>query len=979
MRRASTVRCALFALIVVAAGPSLSAADADAFKVKRDEIFEFTEKPALARRGGHDIEISFASKGNCDVTIAIEDAQGKIIRHLVSGVLGPNAPEPLQKNSTRQNVVWDGKDENGVYIDRRDDCVVRVSLGLNPRFERTLFWDPRRRLGSWEEGSILYNTATPLVQPAPDGVYVFEARGLEQLRLFDHKGQYIRTIYPFPSDKLKSAKGLTWRTLPLDEQAVPVRSGFAQATLLTSGTSCILPGGSHGGGPSTSGTAALAMVLHQNRIGLVFTRLNRLCTDGTTGGMELEGPATSFPEPNPFDRHLAPVQVGPTSAAISPDGKWIYLTGYTWGEGLDTVRQFALHKYLQGVARIPYEGTGEMTTFAGQMTPEATGSEPGKFVDPTSVACDAEGRVYVSDYMNDRIQVFSPEGKFLKSIAAVKPARVQINPKTREIFVFSWLLPTVNMRVASGKQPIIVKPSLTRLASFDDPKVVASYALPLHSGDHVGSQTYYGGLEFMVQLDPYADPPTLWMVADKPKEFDIQGVGLQLYELKDKELVKLRDFSEEAVANLGKSRLPVFWRQRLYANPKTGMLYIAEGHCGPLGKNFHEMVEINPAGGKPKLIQLPFDAEDLAFDADGYCYMRDYLVIGRYNPADWSEVPFDYGEERQHVSADHSSGRREATLSSALELYSGTLLQKGGLSVSPRGNVLVSCYVTKDNPAPVAMRKDEKPASLDGNETLRQTGLNEKGWPEGVRFQPQFYPGRFYWGEVHVFDKHGKILYGDAVPGITELFGIAQDRDDNIYVLSTITQILNGTPYPNEKTGTLMKFKPGKAHVMCGGEIPNIPIKLAESEKPHRPPDGFRYSEQYWIEGADWKYGGVGFCGKNSHCSCWNCRFALDYFARSFVPEVEHFSVAIIDTGGNLILRVGRYGNIDDGRPLDPAGGPPEPRSLGGDEVGLFYAPYLATLTDQRLFIADPGNGRILSVKLEYHASEQAALKDAGR
>jgi hypothetical protein len=243
-----------------------------------------------------------------------------------------------------------------------------------------------------------------------------------------------------------------------------------------------------------------------------------------------------------------------------------------------------------------------------------------------------------------------------------------------------------------------------------------------------------------------------------------------------------------------------------------------------------------------------------------------------------------------------------------------------------------------------------------------------------VRFQPQFFPGRFYWGEVHVFDKHGKLLYPDAVPGITELFGIAQDRDDNIYVLSTITQILNGTPYPNEKTGTLMKFKPQKAHVMCGGEIPNVPVKLSEYEKPHRPPDGFRYSEQYWIEGAEWKYGGVGFCGKNSHCSCWNCRFSLDYFARSFVPEVEHFSVAVIDTAGNLVLRVGRYGNIDDGKPLEPAGGPPQPRSIGGDEVALFYAPYLATLTDQRLFIADPGNGRILSVKLDYHATEKTPL-----
>jgi len=44
--------------------------------------------------------------------------------------------------------------------------------------------------------------------------------------------------------------------------------------------------------------------------------------------------------------------------------------------------------------------------------------------------------------------------------------------------------------------------------------------------------------------------------------------------------------------------------------------------------------------------------------------------------------------------------------------------------------------------------------------------------------------------------------------------------------------------------------------------------------------------------------------------------------------------------------------------------------------VGLFHACYLATHTDRRLFIADAGNARILSVKLGYHATEKVELKD---
>ena len=75
-------------------------------------------------------------------------------------------------------------------------------------------------------------------------------------------------------------------------------------------------------------------------------------------------------------------------------------------------------------------------------------------------------------------------------------------------------------------------------------------------------------------------------------------------------------------------------------------------------------------------------------------------------------------------------------------------------------------------------------------------------------------------------------------------------------------------------------------------------------------------------------------------------------------------------------MRIGRYGNVEDGLPQMKRGGPPSPRSLGGDEVALFDAAYLGVLTDSRLYIADVGNARILSVRLGYRATERVALKD---
>lgn len=63
---------------------------------------------------------------------------------------------------------------------------MRVSLGLQARFEKNLVWEPRRRI-TWR---------TLLMRAAPEGMYVFDSRGYEYLRLFDHQGNYVRTIYP---------------------------------------------------------------------------------------------------------------------------------------------------------------------------------------------------------------------------------------------------------------------------------------------------------------------------------------------------------------------------------------------------------------------------------------------------------------------------------------------------------------------------------------------------------------------------------------------------------------------------------------------------------------------------------------------------------------------------------------------------------------------------------------------------------------
>ena len=50
------------------------------------------------------------------------------------------------------------------------------------------------------------------------------------------------------------------------------------------------------------------------------------------------------------------------------------------------------------------------------------------------VAYDAAGNVYVADHGNDRIQVFSAEGKFLESIETKAPELLGVSRKTAAVY-----------------------------------------------------------------------------------------------------------------------------------------------------------------------------------------------------------------------------------------------------------------------------------------------------------------------------------------------------------------------------------------------------------------------------------------------------------------------------------------------------------------------------------------------------------------
>jgi hypothetical protein len=929
----------------------------DEFKVKRQETFEFTRAPEITRSGDR-LTIRFAVKAFCDVTVAVEDANGTIVRHIACGVLGSNAPEPFQKDSLEQTIAWDGKDDDGKYLEPLESHTVRVSLGLKSSFERSLFREPRKRHGR-----------DPLfLQVQPEGVYVYDGgNSRDFVRLFDHEGGYVRTVYPFPANQIERVSGLNRMTYPQDGLTLPVKPTFLQNTLLTCGNNFgyaalekknpkdvqALENYHYG----MYGKAASFMAVRSGRIVLGQQFLNRFATDGSSGGLNFEGPYCALETQG---RQVATqgktLYVPPRSGAFSPDGKTLYLTGYNfchYGKAAGDIVTSGMWSAFNCVMKMDVAGEAAPTLFAGSSEVDKCGKDEKSFTIPISVDTDAKGRVYVADYMNNRVQVFDDSGKLLRSLKVERPARVFVAPNTQELYVFSWLIYNIFL----FKDPETITGRLTCFSNLDDPKVSNKWTLPDEYGSPPTAMRYYSGCGVVCDgvVDTYTTPPTVWLVREWTRENDmtrgkIKYDGIKLYALEKNGLKEKRDFQADTAKSVTRTRAPQHGRQRLNVNPKNGKVYVAEGDAF-VGKAFKELIELDPNTGNHRLVPIPFDAEDMCFGPDGLAYLRTISVVARFDPETWREVPWDYGSDFAKLHTSSSNDRKETAILSGLLLPSDGIWHHGGMSVSLKGSLAIVCgYYTR--------QKDEGHAGADVN---------------AKEYRAKLYPGREVGGRagttfIHIFDKRGQVVYDDAVPGLRDLYGIGMDKADNLYFLTASTRMIDGKRYHNPWTGTIMKGIPGKTRVLTVNDDKDMPVPLAGDQIPKGPPD-FGTGGKAWVENKQWFYGGVGFTGKNTGigCACHNTRFTLDYFNRSFAPEVDRYRVAVLDSNGNLILRIGQYGNED-------SEGPGSKVPLGGDEVGLFHGAYVATHTDRRLFIADEGNGRIVSVKLDYHASEKVKV-----
>jgi len=372
------------------------------------------------------------------------------------------------------------------------------------------------------------------------------------------------------------------------------------------------------------------------------------------------------------------------------------------------------------------------------------------------------GLVYVADYMNDRIQVFAESGELKKSIPVKRPAKIQIDPENGDLFVGSWTVHNFTLGRKSRMQP-----TLTHLGPLRNPNVKARYSLPVPNA--LGSRVSEGPI-CLVEVDFWSKPRTIWISQSNfpaPSDFVSSGkrsswyrAAVQIHAIRNGELERIRHFGEDIEKSVKRLAYGGHNIQKLYVNPKTGMLYVGESNVGATNKCFSHFVEVNPDTGAVRIIKLPYAAEDAAFDTDGNAYLRVGGVVGRFDSSTWREIPWDYGEELNRVGYEFGpSGNLISGL--VLPNKKPVCFHEGGMYISPKGHLAVSCAYRLEG-------RHEKGRLTD---THRKTRDKNLGADKGRAYLPPLYPGRISNPTsacVHIWDRHGHMVYEDALPGMPQ-------------------------------------------------------------------------------------------------------------------------------------------------------------------------------------------------------------------
>jgi hypothetical protein len=352
----------------------------------------FTTKPSTAKAGDK-VRISFTVSAPTDVAVCVQDARGKVIRHLVAGMLGKNPPEPLKADSLEQTVEWDGRDDDG-KVAEGGPFKVRVGLGLKANYAGPAFME--------KSGPNILNGVF-WVAVGPD------ARVMDNtvaIHVFRRDGAYEKTIKPYPSnlpaDRLKETGAF------LDDRGA-----------LNPLVRRVQPWNFY---PFSDIPEAAQVVVADGKLWLPVTAGGgklRLAAIDSDGGI------ASQPCPGPV---LGPWTFSQPRLALGSDNKSLFVTGFGGKEG---GASFGARPFV-GRTKLPEQAPLEVAF--GDV--KQTGNDQAHLNEPRGLATDGQGHLLVCDSGNNRVVVLNEKDmSFAGSFEVPSPEWVGCHPKSGAVYV----------------------------------------------------------------------------------------------------------------------------------------------------------------------------------------------------------------------------------------------------------------------------------------------------------------------------------------------------------------------------------------------------------------------------------------------------------------------------------------------------------------------------------------------------------------
>ncbi len=913
-------------------------------------------------------EIAFEANTRTDVAVWIEDGKGERVRHLAAGMLGPNAPAPLKKNTLKQSVSWDYKDDFGRKVPA-GSYKARVGVGSKAALDK--------EIGRNESPNQINAIA------ADDKGFVYSYEGIRdqwsRIMKYDRNGKFVSMLLPPPADvPVEKLKGLNiidygpdgqvrFGGRELAETLPSIEQPFPQSLLINSKGQLIFAGSEYQGGPGRFYKINADGSLPEDFVGPYLKDINWLIWYNAWAKR--------------FHFALDPL-----------DENIIYLSGLKEQHRLDnsgSESNLELDEKTPGrltfynaICRVRWGQDAPLETFIGKrnVSGAAASDKPGEFNDPQGIAFDKDNNLWVCDRRNNRIQIFNHDGKFLRQIAHAGPYEVRISKKTGEAYVLG-ASSTNFIRHAKGAD----KPTthlkaviLTKYAAGANPKVLAQTRL-------LGMERkkgYYDSVDldawgfwnywWTMALDESGDKPCLWVVWGAGDINPGHGIGSD----SAKSLARVRDLGDkfgEPEVLIGKEAPQPRYR-------------IAAGWESDIICAGHEWYDANSG----RYLGTRKGGKEVAATRDGRWVIRE-------------------GYDFEHMAVYPESWARDPSVQALTNwpLVPGSLTRAGerGFYVAPNSDVYVMRYYEWF----MATANRGGIEGPDQHATVDRYTIDGKLVGQRVVYELSggaCSPVADIKGNIYVCDnlgrKLGQFYEEDIAPNLPSWapdYKISAAEWESLRNGKTVFagyRKFVQNPLIRQ-VGAVYKFGPKGGGLLwraAQGDYPrHTPVTNKQGKvglwmdwgyppkpMPTRPAthwsstwistgDGREGIFPVWHDGVEWEFLGVSpasgrYTKGHDGCVCFNLRFCADDFGRTYVPAAHRNTIRMLDTAGNELLRIGRYGNLDSG---------PNAR-LKEPNVPLRF-PTATALSKRYLYAVEEDIFRVLRIKLGYEQVRDAKVE----